>query len=80
MNAVDQTTAGAASGEFAIGGAEGFIISGKRTDDKIKVCFLSMHHFAMFARGWTMSNLFIFYLLNKYNMIEERERWKEKQL
>lgn len=34
MNAVDQTTAGAVSGETATNcGAEGFTISGKRTEE-----------------------------------------------
>jgi hypothetical protein len=79
MNVVDQTTAGAASGESALGGAEGFIISGKRTDDKIKVCFFKHASFCYVCSR--LDNVQPFYFLFiKYNNIEERERWKEKQL
>ncbi len=33
MNTMDKTIVGAASGESAISGAEGFTISGKRTEE-----------------------------------------------
>lgn len=33
MSTMDQTIVGAASGESATGGAEGFTISGKRTEE-----------------------------------------------
>lgn len=40
MNAVGNTTAGAASGETTMCGAEGFTISGKRTEDGKPLLFL----------------------------------------
>lgn len=70
MNAVDQTTAGAVSGETATnGGAEGFTISGKRTEEYQKSFFAILSFLRLEKSNLFLFGLILCSLFHKYHFI-----------
>jgi hypothetical protein len=69
MKVMGKTITGAASGETDFCGAEGFTISGKRTEEDF---VQSRTLFYTFTQDWCISNLFLFLKMRW-------KKWKEEE-